>query len=98
MKIKLFIPLIILAACFFGNATNAKAQELDLNVCIAQFPCHLTTGRLLPGFVAGTPCNWEKVCQEYRNSSDFKKLRLKLQRERRKNLKRNNPVHHRQQR
>ena len=96
MKIKLLAVLLVLASTFFGVAHKAFAEDslgLDINLCIEQFPCHLKTGKLLPGFKAGTPCAWEKICQNYRSSSDFKKLQKKTQEQKRKNLKRTNPVH-----
>lgn len=86
----LFGALTLSVAGLFPFSNNASAEEsgeFALNVCIAQFPCHLKTGKLLRGFQAGTVCGWEKICQKYRVSSEFKKLQKKLQRQKRKQLK-----------
>ena len=74
----------LLALSFVFSAVQAKAEEdinLELNVCIAQFPCHLKTGRLLPGFKAGTACKWENICEDYRESNEFRKLQQKLRKQ-----------------
>ena len=85
MKIKILAILFVVTAALFVGPPKASAQEF--NVCIAQFPCHLKTGKLLPGFAAGTPCGWEKICQNYRNTKEFKKLQKKLQRQKRESLR-----------
>jgi hypothetical protein len=78
------IFFLLLTVFLFSSNSFAQAQEeldLEINVCIAQFPCHLKTGRLLPGFKSGTACKWERICEDYRDSSDFKKLQRKLKKQ-----------------
>ncbi len=82
------IAALLAVACFAAKPVFAEDElsigdEVSINVCAAVFPCHIKTGRLLPGFSTGTECKWERTCENYRKSSSFLKLRKKLQKQKR---------------
>lgn len=86
MKIKILSSLLILLGTLVLFESKAHADDFEgggFNLCIAQFPCHLKTGKLLPSFVKGAPCNFDLTCKKYRESVDIQKLQKKVQKQRR---------------
>ena len=77
-KFPVIFKIILLLLCNFEITLVASEAKADINLCIAQFPCHLKTGKLLPGFLPNTPCAWENICNNYRNSRKFKEVNNKL--------------------
>jgi hypothetical protein len=80
MNYKFFksVSFFVLLMFSFGFTFTVEEARADFNVCIAQFPCHLKTGKLLPGFDVNTPCGWENICNNYRNSKEFKEAKKRL--------------------